>query len=190
MNLCELNYHLGNDVYLDGRLMQTYARDCTCTITPTTMHQSMTYESIFPQTGSSTQCDQATFNLNTGMTSSLMWNCSTDGFRKTVTGITTTSPWKVRMTKTSSGLQLTKDIDTGFCLRVSGGSASKLAHSASLFLSPAYFTTCLSVHPSTHLSIHPPFIKRINTGYNEYLYAVFACACVCTHTRTHAHTLI
>ncbi|XP_041354305.1 fibrillin-1-like [Gigantopelta aegis] len=117
VNLCEFNYYFGNDIYLDGRLMQSYAQDCTCTITPT-VNQSMTYVSTSPQTGSA-QCDNATFSINPGMTSSVTWDCTDDGFNQTEAAVSRTSPWKVRMTKTTSGLMLTEDIDTGYCLRLS-----------------------------------------------------------------------
>ena len=123
VNLCEINHYFGNSVYLDGRLMQSYARDCTCTIIPT-VNQSMTYTSTSPQTGSA-QCDNATFILKKDLASSLTWNCTNGNFNTTTADISITTPWRVRLTKTTSGLQLTEDIATGYCIKFSTTAASK-----------------------------------------------------------------
>ena len=122
VKLCQLNYYFGDGVYLDGQHMQSYARDCMCTIIPT-LNQLMTYASTPPQSGS-TQCGNATFSLSTDMTSYMVWNCSDGGFSETTATISTTSPWRVRLNKTPSGLQLTEDIDMKYCMKLSSVSTS------------------------------------------------------------------
>ena len=122
--MCKANSKLERLFYIDGQLMQSYVKECACTITSPT-NDNMHFVSKEPQSGSA-RCDIATFRLDTHNTAPKTWDCAANGFVFSSESISTTSPWRVLLTKTSSGLNLNSDIDTNYCLRVSMQTVGKL----------------------------------------------------------------